>query len=480
VHDYAGHPFQIQLSRELGRRGHTVDHQYCWSSVTGHGDMERRPSDPPGLTVTPIRLHRTFSRYRPAARVKQEVEYAAKAFRAITKGRPDVVVLCNVPLLANSLLSVLLAARRVRYVFWHQDVQCDAIRDVLRKRLPSPVARLVGHVAEVLERQIAVRARHVIGITDEFIAKYRAWRLPVDSYTIIPNWAEVARFSADASDRAWLGEHPARRHLVLYSGTLGLKHDPSVLLHLARAAELSDCTVAVVSEGRGRSWLADRRIPEPAERLVLRDFVPFSELPGLLASADVLISILEPAASRFSVPSKVLTYLCAGRPVVAVMDPRNAVARMITESSAGIVLSHADAARAPLVLRELLDDPDRRRRMGGAARAVAERQFDIGAIADRFEAVLRASSSTRPRRSRTTGDAATAHPATFLPSAAWHRPDGPVHLARSAGEGLSARRGRRATPDEPGAEDDPEQQSGALEQRPSEQDQQIEGQDAAQ
>jgi len=26
IHDYAGHPFQVQLSRELARRGHSVTH----------------------------------------------------------------------------------------------------------------------------------------------------------------------------------------------------------------------------------------------------------------------------------------------------------------------------------------------------------------------------------------------------------------------------------------------------------------------
>ena len=34
VHDYAGHPFQIELSRSLAARGHLVEHTYCSSLVT--------------------------------------------------------------------------------------------------------------------------------------------------------------------------------------------------------------------------------------------------------------------------------------------------------------------------------------------------------------------------------------------------------------------------------------------------------------
>ena len=28
VHDFSGHPFQAELSRELATRGHSVDHVY--------------------------------------------------------------------------------------------------------------------------------------------------------------------------------------------------------------------------------------------------------------------------------------------------------------------------------------------------------------------------------------------------------------------------------------------------------------------
>ncbi len=35
VHDYSGHPFQAQLSRELARRGHDVVHSTCTAYVSG-------------------------------------------------------------------------------------------------------------------------------------------------------------------------------------------------------------------------------------------------------------------------------------------------------------------------------------------------------------------------------------------------------------------------------------------------------------
>jgi colanic acid biosynthesis glycosyl transferase WcaI len=389
IHDYSGHPFQIQLSRELARRGHVVHHQHCSSYVSGHGDMRLRPSDPPGLTITGIRLARSFARYRTLLRIAQEMEYACKAFAAIRRARPDVVVLCNVPLLANFLLVLLMAARGVRYVFWHQDVYSEAIKEALNRKLPTIAARPLGALVEALERTVALRAGHVVPITHIFADKYRMWRLPGDRYTVIPNWAEIGHFSGRPTDRGWLqGADLIRSHVVVYSGTLGLKHNPEILLELARRPELDDCSLVVLSEGKGRDWLAERQGVLAEGRLILRDFVPFSELPAVLTSSEVLISILEPGASKYSVPSKVLTYLCAGRPVLAVMDPDNPAARLITDHGAGVVVGSADDSQVAAALRLLLDDPAGRARMGRAARSLAEGLFDIERIADRFESVI--------------------------------------------------------------------------------------------
>ena len=43
VNDYSGHPFQIELSRELARRGHKVLHLYSAEFQTPKGDLIRKP-----------------------------------------------------------------------------------------------------------------------------------------------------------------------------------------------------------------------------------------------------------------------------------------------------------------------------------------------------------------------------------------------------------------------------------------------------
>jgi len=108
----------------------------------------------------------------------------------------------------------------------------------------------------------------------------------------------------------------------------------------------------------------------------------------MLASADVLLVVLESNASRYSVPSKVLNYLCAGRPVLALLPADNAVAHMVEAAEAGIVVAPGDADAASAALDSLLASSVARAAMGTAARRFAERTFDVTRVGERFESLL--------------------------------------------------------------------------------------------
>jgi colanic acid biosynthesis glycosyl transferase WcaI len=387
VHDYSGHPGQVHLSRELARRGHHVEHQFCASYTTGRGATQRRDGDPDTFTVRGIELPRPFARYSPALRVWQELHYGRIAARAVLDARPDLVVLSNVTLISLFLLTLSLRMRRVPYVFWQQDIYSDAIGVVARKRL-GWVGGLIGRLASRTECSVARGAAAIVPISDTFIEQLDAWGIQASKVQVIPNWAAIDEIPARPRDNAWAKAHGlVGSPVVMYAGTLGLKHNPSVLATLARSAPTGS-RVVVVSEGLGREWLETKAASEPG--LTLLDYQPYEQLPDMLASADVLVVVLEQDASRYSVPSKVLNYLCAGRPVLALLPANNAVAQMIEAAQAGLVVDPGNADEASAALSKLLTDSNIREKMGAAARSYAEQVFDVEAVGDLFDSVFRA------------------------------------------------------------------------------------------
>jgi glycosyltransferase involved in cell wall biosynthesis len=234
----------------------------------------------------------------------------------------------------------------------------------------------------------AIRAHHhVVAISNSLrIAAIRA-RVPPSKCSVIENWAPLDDLPPRCRANAWARAHNLVDETVfLYAGTLGLKHRPELLVTLARG--LRDCgVVVVVSEGPGAEIVASTAAAERLPNLRVMPFQPFADLPDVLGAADVLVVLLEPSAGAFSVPSKVLTYLCAGKPLLAFVPPENLAAVVVAErAEAGIVVTEEDMF-VESALR-LARDADLRERLGRSGRDYAELNFDIDRIASEFESLM--------------------------------------------------------------------------------------------
>ena len=383
--DYFGHAFPAQLARALAARGHDVLHLHCSSFVAGKGRLERSADDPPGLEFAAVDLGRPFAKYDVLRRVVHERKTARTLAERVREFRPDVV-LSIAPLIVQQELLRGARAAGAGFVFWQQDVMSIAARRVLGRR-----SRLVGaaaeHVVAGLERRLLRRSDSVVAISEDFLPLLRRWDVDETRVVVIENWAPLAELPTLPRENAWAHEHGLDgKPVFLYSGTLGFKHDPSLLLALARWAGTRDALVVVVSEGPGADWLAEHGADARALRLL--PYQPYERLPEVLASGDVLVSVLEPEAGAFSVPSKVLAYLCAGRPLLVSLPSGNLASRVVERSGGGLLVPPRDADALSAAAETLLDDEPRRHELGRRARAYAEATFDVERIAARFEEVL--------------------------------------------------------------------------------------------
>lgn len=388
VHDYSGHPFQVQLSRELARRGHDVLHLHFAGFQTPKAALVRRADDPPSFAVEAIDLDRPFAKYQLLRRLLQERQLGGILGKRIRAFDPDVVISSNAPL--DVQVGAYHAARSASaaFIFWLQDVYSDAIARHLRRKLPG-----LGHLAALrfiaLERSLLRKADRVVAITDDFRPLLQQWNVEPERVVTVENWAPLDDIVPRPKDNPWAREHGLHdRHVILYSGTLGLKHNPALLLEVAKLLQIEQpgARLVVVSEGMGADWLRDRG--SDLATLVQLPFQSFDRLADVIGTADIVIAILEPGAGVFSVPSKVLTYLAAGRPVIGAIPAENLAARLIVGNGAGLVVSPLDPRALAVACIDLLAREDDRREMGRRARAYAESAFDIGRIADRFEGLL--------------------------------------------------------------------------------------------
>lgn len=389
LHDFAGHPFQAQLSRSLAAQGHVVEHGYAAQYVSGKGVLERTPGDPETLTFLPVGTAVPLVKYSPAARYRFERAYRRVLIRHLSAARPDVTVLCNVPLYIASSVGRALKRAGLTWVLWHQDITSAAMADEMRRRLPQVLADPICRALERRERETVLGANAVVAIGAAFLQQYERWNVSRPAVHLLPNWAPLDEIRPAPRDNAWSRRQdlPPAGIRLMYSGTLGRKHNPLLLRdlldELARRSVAASLTV--VSEGDG----ADLLRPHAGDRLRVLPFQAAADLPEALASADVLVAVLEEAAGRFSIPSKVLSYLAAGRAVLALMPSDNPAAEDV-RAAGGMVVppTAAGIAEAAGWLEALAADLPHLRDLGARARRYAEDRFAIGPISREFGQVL--------------------------------------------------------------------------------------------
>ena len=167
-------------------------------------------------------------------------------------------------------------------VFWHQDIYSEAIGNAARRAparswVGSSPAWPTGSSAPIARRSMAI-----VAISPTFLERLSEWgvadrtvgRPELGPHRRAPGPRRATTSGADAWASAGIP-------IVLYSGTLGLKHDPSILALIAAQLRVShpDAKVVVVSEGKGRDWLETWKREQLADNLVLLDFQPYEDLP---------------------------------------------------------------------------------------------------------------------------------------------------------------------------------------------------------
>lgn len=388
LHDYSGHPFQVELSRELSRRGHEVTHSFCPGWQSGKGRLEAEPGET--LAFDPVGPHDPIDKSNFVKRLWVELVVGWQLLRQVRRTRAEVAMLSNAQVPTLVVFAVGMALLRRPWVLWHQDVYAVAIRSFAGGGKLGRGFRVVAAAFTVAERWVSHRSSAIVAIADSLVDVHREWGT-AEKVTVIPNWAPVDEIVPVERKNDWAVEHQLDdAFTLLYSGTLGLKHNPALLVQLARGVIDAGTPVRLVVVNTGP---ATEVLAAEAERLevplTLLPFQPYERLPEVLGTGDVLVVLLEQDAGAFSVPSKTLSYLCAGRPVLGLMPAENLAAALI-EKVDGLVLAPREesVAEAAAWVHELAGDHDRRDELGLAARSLAESEFALPGIADRFEAIL--------------------------------------------------------------------------------------------
>jgi len=299
-------------------------------------------------------------------------------------GRADVVVVSSPTFFSIGAAWLLARCKRARLVVEIRDLW-PAIFAELGVLTHRPVIGLL----ERLELAAYAAADRVVVVTEGFRANLIGRGVPPGKVHTIRNGVVLDHFDPrhdpDPVIRARLG---ARRGdcLVLYAGTHGISHGLPGVAEAAALLAGEPVHFAFVGDGADKTRLRSRVAELGLANVTLLPGVPHSDVPALLAAADICVAPLRqvPLFSSF-IPSKIFEYLAAGKAVVG--SVAGEAAQILAEAGAMVVPPEDSAALAEAI-RGLAADPRRRLEMGRRGRAHVERCFDRVALAREYRKIL--------------------------------------------------------------------------------------------
>lgn len=365
--DHGGHNFTCELARDLAAQGTRIVYAYTEGVTAPHGRVESSPE----LRIEALGRGRVFERYRLRSRVVAEIRLGFEAARLAHRSSSGHVITCNMPVIIVAILAAFCRLTGRRFTVWFQDSQAGIAAAMVQSGF---ALRLVGWV----EGWGLRRANRVIAISPAMVREAERMGVKPDRIALLPNWAPISQIPVMDKVNPWsIREGLSETFVFLYSGTLGLKHSPDRLLALARwiQADKLDAVVLVVSEGPTAEGIRTTGETEGLP-IIVRPYQSAEELPQVLATADVCIVLLEPRASEFSVPSKVWSYMCAGRPILGAAPGCNEATIIVTQQAkCGIVIEPGDEQGFRVAATALFDDEVLRSGFATASRSFASANF---------------------------------------------------------------------------------------------------------
>jgi colanic acid biosynthesis glycosyl transferase WcaI len=362
------------MAAELRALGHEVE------VVTGIPNYPRGdffPGYAPSLyikdAVDGVTVHRVWLYPAMGGGVRRLLNYLSFTLTSLVgmlrASKPDYMFVESPPLFLSVPAYLIAKLRGARTIFSVADLWPDAIAE------GGFMSRGIAfRYLERLEAWSYRSADYVNAVTEGIRTTLVAERgVPAEKVLFLPNGVDAERFSPRAADtelRIRLGL--SGKKVILWAGTLGFAHGIENILAAAKLLEGAPEThFLFVGDGSAKKQLQERAIELRLSNVTFLDPVANRDLAAYFSIATAgLASLADIPVHERARPSKIFPVLASGKPLVFV--GRGECAKLVADSSAGVVVPPGDPHALAVAINALASDEKRAREYGVNGRRYVE------------------------------------------------------------------------------------------------------------
>lgn len=317
---------------------------------------------------------------RPLRRVYNAVRLGLALLWRALLGRYDVIMISTAPpILAGFFAAVAARVTRAKFIYHCMDIHPEI------GRISGEFSNaLVFRLLRSLDAWSCRAARQVVVLSEDMAESIRS-RPHCDAVqcSVINNFA----LPSGKSERAYVPGWPDARFVLLFAGNVGrfqgLEQVVEAMVLLKGRADIS---FVVMGEGVIREQLEMEAQSRGANiKFIAHQPIEVAKAAMRMASACYLG--LRQGVHRYAYPSKTMTYLEQGAPIIASIEPKSSVARDLERWGCGVNVRPDDAAALASAIQALADDDERLTHLRGLARAAC-REFSCEVILKRWQHLI--------------------------------------------------------------------------------------------
>jgi colanic acid biosynthesis glycosyl transferase WcaI len=293
----------------------------------------------------------------------------------------DIMLLYSPPLFLGITALILRFFKGNRVIVNIQDLFPQSAIDlrVLNNRILIGLFRKIERL--IYQRSDLVTV-HSVGNRDHVL---RCGGNPERTFEI-PNLVDTKEIHPGERNNAFRLRYgiPESEYIVSFAGVIGLSQDIDTVIEAAKmTVDARSIVYYIVGDG-----IEKERLVKQAEGLSNVRFLPMipkNEYIELLQASDICLSTLHKEVTTPVIPSKILSIMAAGRPVVASMPLYGDAPKLISESGCGVSVEPNEPGKLADAIRWMFDHPENSRTMGENGRRYAMEHLSLEACASLYE-----------------------------------------------------------------------------------------------
>lgn len=267
----------------------------------------------------------------------------------------------------------------------------DVYPESLATKLPGWIYRLGRPWLLAWDRAGARRSVAAVLLSPRIARQYAETRGIDGRVHVVRNWVEVQPFHA-TYDRAEVCKEydvPSGRFTFMYLGNLSALSGLETAIRAFKAIASSSNQMVIVGEGSAKASCQALARSLGLDQVLFRSDPDATRVARIQAMADVFLLPMRRGGAISSTPSKCISYMLSGKPILAAVDAESDVADDLLAAGCGWLIPPEEVEPCAEVMAEARTAlPERLHAMGASGRTYALAKFSREACLDELAAII--------------------------------------------------------------------------------------------